>query len=229
LVAWLVHLNGRHVGLACRDGLFLDRRRVEAGDCAQWEPAHRLLINRTVQAAVIENGAGAILSDGLAYDRCDVGIVTDMDGWESLAAHDIHEPDQMTRVLRTQVDVVLPHGVAVLNADDARVVALADLCDGDVILYASDAAALADHRERGGRAVFMRDSQVVLATGSSEVLVGNLRRGRGRSDPQQMAAQNRVQLAAMAAAWAMGISLDLMSAGIETFDWDLRQFRERGH
>ncbi|MDG4870389.1 cyanophycin synthetase, partial [Guyparkeria sp. 1SP6A2] len=29
LVAWLLHLNGRHVGLACRDGLFLGTRRVE--------------------------------------------------------------------------------------------------------------------------------------------------------------------------------------------------------
>jgi len=29
----------------------------------------------------------------------------------------------------------------------------------------------------------------------------------------------------VATAWAMGISLDLVTAGIETFDWDLRQPR----
>ena len=38
-----------------------------------------MLINRNVEAAVFENDAAAILRDGLAYDRCTVGIVTDRD------------------------------------------------------------------------------------------------------------------------------------------------------
>jgi cyanophycin synthetase len=92
LVAWLLHLSGRHTGLACRDGLFLDRRCVESADSAHWEAAHRLLMNRMVQAAVIENDARTILRDGLAYDRCQVGVVTDMDGAENLAEFDIHDP-----------------------------------------------------------------------------------------------------------------------------------------
>ena len=36
VVAWLLHLGGHHTGLACRDGLFLDRRRVESSDSAHW-------------------------------------------------------------------------------------------------------------------------------------------------------------------------------------------------
>jgi cyanophycin synthetase len=51
-----------------------------------------------------------------AYDRCEVGIVTDLEGAEALADYDITESDQMVKVLRTQVDVVLPEGTAVLNA-----------------------------------------------------------------------------------------------------------------
>ena len=141
LVAWLIGLGGRHTGLACRDGLFLERRRVDARDSANWEAGHRLLVNRAVQAVVIENGAETILRDGLAYDRCQVGIVTDLDGAEALAEFDITESDQMVKVLRTQVDVVLPEGTAVLNAADPRVAGLAPLCDGAVILYAADAAA----------------------------------------------------------------------------------------
>ena len=61
LLAWVMQLGGRHVGLACRDGLFLDRRRVEAGDCTHWDAGRRLLINRNVEAAVFENDASAIL------------------------------------------------------------------------------------------------------------------------------------------------------------------------
>ena len=94
---------------------------------AHWEGARRLLTSQMVQAAVIENDAHTILQDGLAYDRCSVGVVTDMDGWEALAHFDIHAQDQMPRVLRTQVDVVLASGAAVLNADEPEVAELARL------------------------------------------------------------------------------------------------------
>ncbi|MGL6204755.1 MAG: cyanophycin synthetase, partial [Giesbergeria sp.] len=177
LVAWLLHLSGKHTGLACREGLFLDRRRVDAADSAHWEPAHRLLMNKMVQAAVIENDARVILRDGLAYDRCQVGVVTDMLGVEGLAEFDVHEQEQMTKVLRTQVDVVLPSGAAVLHAADAQVADLARLCDGGVVLYAQDGelAAIAEHRASDqGRAVFVKAGRVVLATGSSELAIAPL-------------------------------------------------------
>ncbi|MEO6320014.1 MAG: cyanophycin synthetase, partial [Polaromonas sp.] len=105
LVAWLLHLSGHYTGLACRDGLFLDQRRVEKTDCTHWEAGQRLLINRAVQAAVFENGADTILRSGLAYDRCQVGVVTDLGGASALAEFDILKDDQMFKVMRSQVDV----------------------------------------------------------------------------------------------------------------------------
>jgi cyanophycin synthetase len=67
-----------HAGLACSDGIFLGRRQVQKTDAANWEGGRRLLLNRAVEAAVIENGAEVILGEGLAYDRCSVGIVTNI-------------------------------------------------------------------------------------------------------------------------------------------------------
>ncbi|MGR6804690.1 cyanophycin synthetase [Sphaerotilus natans] len=210
IVAWLVHLGGRHVGLACRDGLFLAGRRVGRGDCANWDSGHRLLMNREVQAVVIENDAGVILDTGLPYDRCHVGVVTDLDGFEALARHDIRESEQMPRVMRTQVDVVLPEGAAVLNADDERIADMARLSDGEVILYATRPEPLADHRAEGGRAVLLRDGRIVLATGASEAVCVDLVRRRIAIAPE-------VALPALATAWAMGINPELMAAGLETF------------
>jgi len=223
LVAWLLGLAGRHVGLACRDGLFLDRRRVDARDSATWEAGHRLLVNRKVDAVVIENRAETILDDGLPYDRCEIGIVTDLEGWEALARHDVHESDQMVRVLRTQVDVVLPHGTAVLNAADARVAGLAPLCDGAVILYAADAQAapLAAHRDAGGRAVIMRQDRVVLASGGTESFLPGLGRLTAWRATHAGVSLDSL-LAAVAAAWAVGIPLNLIGAGIEAFEADLQ-------
>ena len=220
LVAWLLHLSGKRVGLACRDGLFLDTRRIETKDCAHWEPAHRLLINRSMEAAVIENGAASILRDGLAYDRCTVGIVTDLGGSETLAHFDITAEEQLVKVLRTQVDVVLAEGVAVLNAVDPRVAAMAELCDGSAILYGIDPLlpATVAHRAIEGRAVVVHKGHIMLATGNAEVPLVNLERLTANwTTPAQL----EPILASIAAAWAMDISPDLIVAGLKTFELEL--------
>ncbi len=219
LVAWLVHLGGRYTGLACQAGMFMNQRRVDTRNSAHWAGAHTLLMSQMVQAAVVENGARSILQDGLAYDRCTVGVVTDMNGWEALTHFDIHSAEQMPRVLRTQVDVVLAEGAAVLNADAPGVAELAPLCDGAVILYSTDAEhpAVVAHRADGmGRAVLVRAGTVVLATGASEKPLCSLERLRsGREGPQPAVS---TLLAAVGAAWALDIAPDLIAAGIKTFE-----------
>ena len=219
LVAWLLHLGGRYTGLACQQGLFLNERRVDTRDCATWEGARRLLTSQMVQAAVVENDARAILQDGLAYDRCTVGVVTDMDGWQSLAHFDVHSAEQMPRVLRTQVDVVLASGAAVLNADEASVAELANLCDGSVVLVSAQAdnALLSAHRAKAnGRTVFVRAGDVVLAQGGSAKTLGSLKRLTEGHTPEPV--PTPALLAAIGAAWALEIAPDLIAAGIKTFE-----------
>jgi cyanophycin synthetase len=228
LMAWLLHLSGRRVGLACRDGLFLGSRQIDRSDGARWEAGHRLLMNRSVDAVVIENGAPSVLNDGLAYDRCHVGLVTDLTlaphDAAVLATHDVYGSDQLVKVLRTQVDVVTASGVAVLNAADPRIADMASLCDGEVIFYARDGGneALVAHRATGGRGVFLRDGWAVLAAGSAETVCANVDHASRRFAVQPHAMKPvadpaEVLLASIASAWALGISHELMAAGIETF------------
>ncbi|MEN3290973.1 MAG: cyanophycin synthetase, partial [Burkholderiales bacterium] len=220
LTARLLDVQGPYVGLACRDGLYLKQRRVEKSDCANLESAQRVLMNRAVEAAVIENGSRAILAEGLAYDRCQVGIVTNIDPEDSLPEFYINDAEQMCKVLRTKVDVVLPEGTAVLNAADERVAELADLCDGDVIFFSvsAETPALAAHRQEGGRAVFVHDGRIVLATGMEESAVIELA-GIGYSNAGKRSLITENILAAVGAAWALGVPADAICAGIESFDY----------
>jgi cyanophycin synthetase len=214
LIDKILCASGRHVGLACADGLHLNQRRVRSDACDNWEAGQSLLINRSVQAAVIENSGRQILAEGLAYDRCSVGVVTDVAGFEALADFDIRTPEQMFNVIRTQVDVVLLDGYAVLNAEDYQAVEMAELCDGDVIFYArsENVQAIASHREDGGRAVFLRDGDIVLAHGSLETAVLPCSTEvAGAGIPAQSV------LAAVAATWALNISPELICAGMRTF------------
>ncbi len=224
LIAWLLHLSGRVTGLACQDGLYLDQRCVDPADSTYWEAGQRLLMNRSVQAAVFENGAASILRSGLAYDRCQVGVVTDLQGRAALAEFDVRDDAQMFKVMRSQVDVVLPGGAAVLHAADAGIVAMAELCDGEVIFYATSSAALAApqvaaHRAQGGRSVFLRQDQVVLATGNSESFLPGLGKlSAWHQRHARPALSSSTLLAAIGAAWALGIPLNLIGAGMDAFN-----------
>lgn len=213
LLAELMALSGRQTGLACSSGSYVGMRRVDRADGATWAAAHRMLLNRAVDAAVIETGARSIVAEGLAYDRCQVAVLTNLDPVAQVADHYIETPEQMVTVLRTLVDVVLPEGVAVLNAADAPVAALAPLCDGEVIFFGQDASlpVMVEHRKLGGRAVFVRGGDLVLATGAQETVLPKLAALTARS-PWQIANI----AAAAAAAWALGIAADLIRAGVET-------------
>lgn len=214
LVSKLLQMHGAHVGLACGDGLYLNQRQIAQGDCATWESAQRILLNRTIDAAVFESSAHAILSEGLGYDRCKVGVVTGIDPADILPDYDVNDAEQMARVIRTQVDVVLPDGVAVLNAADARVAALAPLCDGEVIFFGStpDSAAIIEHRRSQGRAVFVRNDRLVFAAGTEETIVANVLAAAGRSSDQLEGF-----LATAATAWALALPIDLIRTGLDSF------------
>ena len=225
LVGWLLQLSGKLTGVASSEGMFLSNRQTQKSNTANWAGAHRLLTNRLAEAAVIQTTARSILEEGLAYDRCLVGVVTDMDGYEALADHDVLEQAKMRRVMRTQIDVVLSEGAGVLNADIEQVAELAELCDGEVILYTTDAhnGFVATHRQNteihheGGRAVLVKGNNVVLATGAQERVLGSL---DALSLPGGKRPDTPALLAAVAIAWAMDIAPDLIGAGIKTFEYN---------
>ncbi len=216
LVAWLMQLSGARVGVACRDGLFVGARQLEARDCAHWEPGQRLLINRNVEAAVFENDPMSLLTEGLAYDRCWVGIVTDSRPVPGLDGQLMTEPEHRFKILRTQIDVVVETGAAVLNATDETVLAMAELSDGDVLLYAQDGAhpALLSHREAGRRVLYVEDGCLVRAEGAG--IVDRLHLQRDTS-PIAAALPPDVLLASVAGAWALGLDAQTIRTGLETY------------
>ena len=221
LIAALLQLNGQQTALACRDGLFLGARQLQKTDARGMDAGERMLINRTVEAAVLETSARHILTEGLPYDRCQVGVVMAMPGASGLGDLYITDDDQLPNIVRTQVDVVLPQGAAVLNADDAEVLELANYSDGQVILYSLDAdsPSVAAHRSRKGRAVLARGNDIVLATGGDETVLLSLSAPDFSSLASDLPADVRPHvLAAVAAAWALGVPTSLIRGGLLRFD-----------
>jgi cyanophycin synthetase len=219
LIAWLMHLQGWTTGLACADGLFLNQRQLQVGNGMGFEVAERLLINRNVQAAVFESDARHLLAEGLPYDRCQVGIVTRMPSTAPLQDLYAGPEDKMPGYMRTQIDLVLPKGMAVLNAAEPLVADLAQYCDGDVTFYANDEQLplLQQHRQAGGRVAFWRQGELVLAQGQQETLVLSQQRpavARLLKDGRLCADDI---LVAACAAWALDIPAELIRAGVKSY------------
>jgi cyanophycin synthetase len=228
LVAHLIYMSGEVAGLASSEGIFLGRRQVQKTNAANWTGGRRLLLNRGVEAAVIENGAEVILGEGLAYDRCSVGVVTnvipedeELSRWDVQATGGEYYTTHRS-IYRTQVDVVLPSGHAVLNAADDMVAGFAELCDGEVIFFAADPAtpAMAEHLAAGKRGVYVRDGRVTLGKGSEEIRVCRL------GDVPVIGKQKEANtianvLAGIAAGWAMGLSQEVIATGAKTFGLEL--------
>jgi cyanophycin synthetase len=218
LIAHLMRFSGQRVGLACSDGLYLDSRRLEDGDAARFEPSQRVLMNPGAEVAVIENSFETILKEGLAYDRCQVGVLTRIDPEAHFGDYYIDSSDRVFNVLRSQIDVVLRRGTGVLNADDPLQADMAELCDGEVIWYSThaDNGIVASHVQSGGRAVIVRDGQIrLLEAERTEVLcpLASL----PLTDGEPLHATENL-LAALAAAWSLGLSPAALRTGAETFD-----------
>lgn len=213
LLAQLLNLSDQYTGMANSQGLYLGKRKVQdLGDDA-WELRQRLLMNRQVKAAVFENTPRHILTEGLVYDRCQVGVVTGVPKAQGLEDLYITENEQMFNIVRTQVDVVLREGVAVINALEPAAADLADLSDGEVIYCggSADLPHVAAHLAQGGRAVLCVGQQLMMCTGDqSRPVFEHLQHPCNPEDPLQDVIQTTV-----AAAWALNIPLTVIRAGID--------------
>lgn len=238
LVAYLFMLAGKRTGLACSNGLYLDHKKIDYNDCANHKSARRILINRTVEAAVFENGFNSMLEEGLAYDSCQVGIVTRIEPAQYIGYRGIETPEQIFKVLRTQVDVVsptggkkddilpevtLPIGTAILDAGDPVLIQMADLCHGEVIYISHnpELPAMNTHRQegtgstRGKRAVTVRNWEILLIDGSVETPL--VRLDKLRAETGNHIVETIHLLAGVGAGWALGMSPDLIKTGLTAF------------
>jgi cyanophycin synthetase len=173
MVSCVLKQAGHHLGMACTDGVFVDGRPIDIGDCAGPRSARNVLLNPVVTAAVFECARGGILREGLGFDFCDVAIVTNIAEADHLGGYFIDTPEQMFKVKRCPVDVVLPTGTAVLNALDPLVAQMGRLSRGSVTYFSlePDHSIVEAHRQQNGRVVVLRDGWISCEDGEQQIRV----------------------------------------------------------
>ena len=217
LIAHLFSSAGLRVGMTNTDGVYVEGRQIDSGDCSGPKSARNVLAHPDVDAAVLETARGGILREGLGFDRCQVAVVTNIGGGDHLGMNYIHTPEDVALIKRVIVQNVAPSGYAVLNAADPLVLAMASICPGDVILFAVDGRlpALATHRALGKRAVFVDGGDIVATEGSARARLSLRDVPLTRAGTIGFQVENA--LASVAAAWGAGLSFDAVRSGLASF------------
>jgi cyanophycin synthetase len=169
---------------------------------------------------VFETARGGILREGLAFDHCQVAVVTNIGTGDHLGLNYITTLEDLAVLKRVIVQNVAPGGTAVLNAADPIVAAMADNCRGSVTFFAHDRKnpLMTTHRTQGQRVVYVDDGHIVAVEGKSQhkVPLADVPITHNGSIGFQV---DNV-MAAVAAAWAAGIDWDDIRAGLKSFQSD---------
>lgn len=217
LIAHILGMQGWCVGMTNSDGVYIKGKRIDTGDCSGPKSARNVLLHPDVDAAVFETARGGVLREGLAFDRCDVAVVTNIGMGDHLGLSYISTVEDLAVVKRVVVQNVAPHGVAVLNAADPFCVKMRDSCPGAVIFFARDRhhPVMATHRAQGSRLVYVDGADIVATKGdeSLRVALANIPLTRNGS----IGFQIDNAMAAIAAAWGYGVAWDVICEGVSSF------------
>jgi cyanophycin synthetase len=217
LIAHLFASAGLRVGMTNTDGVYVNGRQTDSGDCSGPKSARNVLLHPEVDAAVFETARGGVLREGLGFDRCSVAVVTNIGAGDHLGLNYITTVDDLAVLKRVIVHNVAESGYAVLNAADPTVAGMAGVCPGKVIFFAADRhhPIMATHRAQGQRTVFVDGDAVVAAEGTwrESLPLRDIPLTRGGS----IGFQVENVMAAVAAAWASGLSWDAVRRGLASF------------
>jgi cyanophycin synthetase len=175
-----------------------------------------------VDAAVFETARGGLLREGLAFDRCNVAIVTNLGGGDHLGLNYITTLEDLSVLKRVIVLNVAQNGMAVLNAADPAVAFMAPHCPGDVTFFALDGnqPVLATHRAQGKRVVFTEDGHIVAQKGKQVFRIPLSQVPITRQG--QIGFQTENVMASIGAAWAVGVPWEAIAQGVATFISDIQ-------
>ncbi len=222
LTAHLIRAQGLRVGMTNTDGVFVNGRQTDSGDCSGPRSARNVLLHPEVDAAVLETARGGMLREGLAFDRCKVAVVTNLGGGDHLGLNYITTLEDLTVLKRVIVLNVEHDGMAVLNAADPAVAAMAPHCPGDVTFFAMDVTqpVLAAHRAQGRRVVYVDNGAIVAQKGKQVFRIPLSQVPLTLSG--QIGFQTENVLASVGAAWAVGVSWDAIAQGLSSFISDVQ-------
>ena len=217
VIAHLFTSHGWRTAMTNTDGVWVNGRQIDSGDCSGPKSARNALAHPETDAAVLECARGGILREGLGFDRCQVAVVTNVGEGDHLGLNFITTKEDVGVLKRVIVQNVATDGYGVLNAADPLVAAMASVCPGKVIFFAADRhhPIMATHRAQGSRVVYVDGDSIVAAEGSWRETIALRDIPITRNGTITFQVEN--VMASIGAAWAAGLPWQTIRRGLAGF------------
>jgi len=217
LLRYIAKSCGHMVGYTTTDGIYIGDFQIAAGDCSGPTSASLVLSDPMVDFAVLETARGGLLRSGLAFDFCDVGILTNIAA-DHLGLKNINTLEELAEVRATVVRNVKPEGWAVINAEDIHCLNISKTLSCNIAYFSLDAdhSEILKHLANGGLAAFVSDDRIIIQKDDEENVLGTL-----SEFPLTLNGTSRCMtaniLAAAAGAFAYGFTAKQISSALRNF------------
>ena len=217
LTGHIIRSMGHKVGMTTSDGIYIQNRMLEKGDCTGPASSKFVLMDPTVEYAVLETARGGILRSGLGFRHADIAIVTNVAA-DHLGMRDIHTLDDLAKVKSVVVESVKDSGYAILNADDDLVYAMRERATCKLAYFSIDPSnpRILEHCEAGGLAAVMENGYVTIMKGTWKLRIEKIVSipltfsGRALFNVQNI-------LPSVLACFIQGIKIEDIRSALETF------------
>jgi cyanophycin synthetase len=179
LLASIAASAGAVPGYSSTEGVFVAGRPVALGDYSGPAGARAVLRHPDVTMAVLETARGGILRRGLAVERADAAVVTNVSA-DHFGEYGIENAGDLAETKLVVARAVRRDGTLVLNADDSILMAAAERLPhaalGRRALFAMDHAhpLLEKLRQRGSSTCGVQGRQLVLHHAGVDHALGDL-------------------------------------------------------
>lgn len=217
LVSHILRLAGYNVGTTTTEGIYVQGSRILKCDCTGPWSAEVILKDATVDVAVLETARGGILKRGLGFDRADISAVLNVSA-EHLGEHGIETVEEMAAVKGLLYETTRPDGWAVVNCDDDFVWEQSNRSQAKKIGFSTSPtnSRINALENEGAPYVTVRDNEISIHDGERFLPIASV-----DSVPitfEGIADFNiENALAGTAFAYAMGVSLENIRAGLLSF------------
>ncbi len=175
LTAHIAKSAGYKVGYTTSDGVYIQNQLMMKGDCTGPISSTFVLRDPTVDFAVLECARGGILKNGLAFQNCDIAIITNV-STDHIGLGGIDSLEQMAKVKAVVAETVFKHGYAILNADDDLVYEIKNGLDCNIAFFSMDEnnPRIKKHCNDGGLATVFENGYVTIMKGTWKIRVAKV-------------------------------------------------------
>lgn len=218
LTAHIAKSAGKKVGYTTSDGVYIQNQLMMKGDCTGPISSAFVLKDPTVDFAVLECARGGILKSGLAFQNCEVAVVTNVAA-DHIGLGGINTVNAMAKVKAVVPETVFPHGYAVLNADDDLVYAMKDDLKCNIALFSMDEnnPRIREHAAENGLACVFENGFVTIMKGNWKIRVLSVKNIPLTYEGKAVHNINNCLPAVLAAYLFRDITIDDIRTGLQTF------------